>query len=146
MLQLQCQWPCTLKYWSKHSLDLCLQINKWWPAEGCSLQLQPPWRLRRTSSYARGNLREHAFAALAPGRCRGRGRRRPSPPPWTTRWWPGAASSPSWARLPSSRRRGRCSNTTFTRRRSWPSCHLLWIIDYIHTHFSTTSLYLKWSC
>ena len=25
----------------------------WWPAEGCSLQLQPPWRLRRTSSYAR---------------------------------------------------------------------------------------------
>ena len=26
----------------------------WWPAEGCSLQLQPPWRLRRTSSYARG--------------------------------------------------------------------------------------------
>ena len=57
MLQLQCQWPCTLKYWSKHSLDLCLQINKWWPAEGCSLQLQPPWRLRRTSSYARGNLK-----------------------------------------------------------------------------------------
>ena len=27
----------------------------WWPAEGCSLQLQPPWRLRRTSSYARVN-------------------------------------------------------------------------------------------
>ena len=60
MLQLQCQWPCTLKYWSKHSLDLCLQINKWWPAEGCSLQLQPPWRLRRTSSYARDQA---AFAA-----------------------------------------------------------------------------------
>ena len=34
MVQLQCQWPCTSKYWSKHSLDLCLQINKWWPAEG----------------------------------------------------------------------------------------------------------------
>ena len=55
MLQLQCQWPCTFKYCSKHSLDLCLQINKWWPAEGCSLQLQPPWRLRRTSSYARAH-------------------------------------------------------------------------------------------
>ena len=52
MVQLQCQWLCTFKYCSKHSLDLCLQINKWWPAEGCSLQLQPPWRLRRTSSYA----------------------------------------------------------------------------------------------
>ena len=56
MVQLQCQWPCTSKYCSKHSLDLCLQINKWWPAEGCSLQLQPPWRLRRTSSYARVNF------------------------------------------------------------------------------------------
>ena len=28
----------------------------WWPAEGCSLQLQPPLRLRRTSSYARENM------------------------------------------------------------------------------------------
>ena len=35
MVQLQCQWLCTSKYCSKHSLDLCLQINKWWPAEGC---------------------------------------------------------------------------------------------------------------
>ena len=62
MLQLQCQWPCTFKYCSKHSLDLCLQINKWWPAEGCSLQLQPPWRLWRTSSYA--HALEVAFSVI----------------------------------------------------------------------------------
>ena len=28
MVQLQCQWLCTFKYCSKHSLDLCLQINR----------------------------------------------------------------------------------------------------------------------
>ena len=64
MVQLQCQWPCTFKYCSKHSLDLCLQINKWWPAEGCSLQLQLPWRLWRTSSYARDDCDNLQFMYL----------------------------------------------------------------------------------
>ena len=34
-------------------LICAFKSTDWWPSAGCSLQLQPPWRLRRTSSYAR---------------------------------------------------------------------------------------------
>ena len=47
----QLQQPCTSNYWNW--ICAC-KLTKRWPAEGCSLQLQPPWRLWRTSSYARG--------------------------------------------------------------------------------------------
>ena len=59
------------KYWSWYNCcasgraHLCTEASTvwicackstdWWPSAGCSLQLQPPWRLRRTSSYARAS-------------------------------------------------------------------------------------------